>query len=431
MPPGALALVLSAACIHATWNLFAKRVRGGMEVVWIYSCAGTLVYAAWALGEYGREWHRLGWREAGALAGSCFWQLAYFVCLQQAYRHGDLSLVYPIARGSGPLVAVLGALALYKEAPSALAWTGIALISGGVLFFLRGGKGVGVAAMWGMATGLLIGIYSLWDKHAVSGLHLPPVMMEWTTDVSRAVVLAPVALRRWPETVRVWGSDRWRLVLIGALNPLSYILVLTALTMAPLHRVAPLREISIVLGALLGAKFLGEKQGGRRLLGAAIMVAGVLCLTGCGTPAGPEYRTRYVRGIELTVVTPPPMPELRADETDDEAEIQYRAAFVFYKRGRWEYAVPAFQEALDYDDDRQDARYYLAVSLLMAGRETEALEHLEELLETPFEMRARPLLARVLYRLGRKGEAREAAAAAANENFDAAGWVARYDLLKP
>ncbi len=429
MPPHALLLVLTAACIHATWNLLAKRVRGGMEVVWIYSCAGTVVYAPWALGEYAAEWGRMGWSEAGSLAGSCFWQLAYFICLQHAYRHGELSLVYPIARGSGPLVATLGALALYGESPSVMAWLGIGLISGGVLFFLRGGEGVKVAAMWGMATGMLIGTYSLWDKYAVSGLHLPPVMMEWTTDVSRAIVLAPLALRRWEETRRVWAEERILLVLIGALNPLSYILVLTALTLAPLHRVAPLREISIVLGAILGAKFLGERQPGRRLVGAVIMVLGVLCLTGCSAERPlypPAVKDRFV---DLRVAVPPAAPVLRTDETDDEAEIQYRAAFVFYRRGQFHYAVPAFAEVVDYDDDRDDARLYWAAALVMTEQNGAAAMVLEELLETPYQMQARGLLARVLFRQGQFKEAREMAAPAAKEDFDAAGWVTRYDLL--
>lgn len=428
MPTHALLLVLTAACIHATWNLLAKRARGGMEVVWLYSCVGTVVYAPWALGEYAGAWERMGWREAGSIAGSCFWQLAYFICLQQAYRHGDLSLVYPIARGSGPLVAALGALAIYGERPSAPAWMGIGLISGGVLFFLRGGTGAGVAAMWGLATGLLIGIYSLWDKYAVSGMHLPPVMMEWTTDLSRALLLAPLALRRSAETRRVWREERLRLVLIGAMNPLSYILILTALTMAPLHRVAPLREIGIVLGAILGAVFLGERQPGRRLIGAAIMVLGVLCLTGCSAER-PAYRPVFDRWVDLRVAVAPVTPELRDDDTNDEAEIQYRAAFVFYRKGRWAFAIPAFAEVLEYDDYRHDARFYLAACLVLAERDAEAVPVLEELLETPFEMRARPLLARVLFRQGRRKEAREMAGPAAKEDFDAAGWVARYDLL--
>lgn len=102
---------------------------------------------------------------------------------------------------------------------------------------------------------------------------------------------------------------------------------------------------------------------------------------------------------------------------------------MFYRKGRWDYAAQAFAEAVDYDGNRDDARYYWAVSLVMSERNDAALPVLLELLETPFEMPARALLARVLFRQGKPAEARSAAAPAAMENFDAAGWLARYDLL--
>ncbi|MBM3796567.1 MAG: hypothetical protein FJW31_21475 [Acidobacteria bacterium] len=128
-------------------------------------------------------------------------------------------------------------------------------------------------------------------------------------------------------------------------------------------------------------------------------------------------------------VEPLPRPAFSSGETEDEAEIQFRAAFVFYDKQRWPYAATALAEALDYDEDRHDIRYYLVVALLLANRDEEAAHHAEELMETPFEMRARPLLARALLRLGRNAEARQAAAPAAPENYDAAGWLARYEAL--
>ncbi|MBM3796568.1 MAG: EamA family transporter [Acidobacteria bacterium] len=275
MSANAIALVLAAACIHASWNLLAKRVRGGMETVWIYSAIGTVFYAPWALTEYSGAWARLGFREAVSLAGSCAWQMLYFICLQQAYKHGDLSLVYPVARGSGPLVAALGALWLFHETATGAAWAGIALICLGVLLFLRFGEGGSKGVLWGLATGVCIGLYSLWDKYAISGLRLEPVLIEWTTDLSRAVFLFPVASGKWREP---WQANPRMLIAIAILNPLSYILVLTAMASAPLHRIAPMRELSIVLGAVLGARFLGERQPARRIAGACVIAAGVMVL---------------------------------------------------------------------------------------------------------------------------------------------------------
>ena len=276
MPLTAILLVLAAAVTHAAWNLLAKRVRGGMETVWLYSSIGTLMLAPWALYAYAEAWPRLGAREAYSLAGSCFWQLIYFVCLQQAYKHGDLSLVYPVARGAGPLVASLGAMLVLHESAPLTAWIGIAMISGGVLFFLQFGSGPRAAILWGLATGVIIGVYSLWDKYAISGLGLAPIMIEWTTDASRAITLAPVARGKWREA---WRANPFTLCWIALLNPLAYIFVLSAMQMAPLHRVAPMRELSIVLGTVLGARLLGEPQSARRIAGACVIAAGVFFLS--------------------------------------------------------------------------------------------------------------------------------------------------------
>jgi drug/metabolite transporter (DMT)-like permease len=275
MSANAIVLVLAAACIHATWNLLAKRVRGGMETVWIYSAIGAVLYAPWALVEYAGAWSGLGIREAISLGGSCAWQMLYFLCLQQAYKHGDLSLVYPVARGTGPLVAAIGAMLVFHESATALAGAGIALICAGALLFLRFGEGSSKGLLWGLGTGVCIGLYSLWDKYAISGLFLEPIMIEWTTDLSRAVLLWPVARGKWREP---WRANPRMISVIAVLNPLSYILVLTAMALAPLHRIAPMRELSIVLGTVLGAKFLGERQPARRIAGACIIACGVMVL---------------------------------------------------------------------------------------------------------------------------------------------------------
>ena len=137
---------------------------------------------------------------------------------------------------------------------------------------------------------------------------------------------------------------------------------------------------------------MGERQGGRRVAGAVILVIGVLLLTGCSVER-PAYQPVYDREIGLRTPEAPAEPELRTDDTSDEAEIQFRAAFVFYRQGKWGYAAAAFQEVLEYDDDRHDARFYLAASLALAGREAEAMPLLEELLETAYAGRARSLQA--------------------------------------
>lgn len=174
----------------------------------------------------------------------------------------------------------------------------------------------------------------------------------------------------------------------------------------------------------------GRRTPRQPLTGVCVLAFSLVLLAGC-TPQPPPYPPPVDRLLSLRVAIPPVAPEPRTEDTGDEAEIQFRAALVFYRKKNWEYAIPAFAEAVDYDDDRQDARFYWAASLVLAGRNAEAVPLLEELLETPFEMQVRPLLARVLYRTGHPAEARAMAAPAIHDSFDAAGWVAMYDLLTP
>ena len=141
------------------------------------------------------------------------------------------------------------------------------------------------------------------------------------------------------------------------------------------------------------------------------------------------YQPVHDRFADLKHFPPPAKPDLAVDDTDDEAEIQFRAAFVFYDTARWTYAAAAFEEALDYNEDRHDIRFYLASSLLLANRDIEAALQCEELFDTPYEMRARALLARALLRMGKTAEARETAVPAAPHDYDAAGWLARFDAL--
>lgn len=141
------------------------------------------------------------------------------------------------------------------------------------------------------------------------------------------------------------------------------------------------------------------------------------------------YQPPYDRFADLKHFPPPAKPDLASSDTEDEAEIQFRAAFVFYDTARWSYAAAAFEEALDYNEDRHDIRFFLAASLLLANRDIESALQCEELFDTPYEMRARAILARALFRMGKTAEARQAAIPAAPNDYDAAGWLARFDAL--
>jgi drug/metabolite transporter (DMT)-like permease len=209
----------------------------------------------------------------GFMAGSGLLHVGYFSSLQHAYEKGDLSVVYPLARGSGPVLSVAAAILFLGERPSALGLAGARLIVAAVLT-LAAGRGAGIGAA--LATGAFIAAYTVWDAHAVTALDQPPVVYFWGSEAIRALVLAPLALRG--NVAGVWNENRRAILGVGALSPLAYVLVLFALTRAPISLVAPVRESSVVVGALLGASVLNEGHLTRRILAASAIAAGIAAL---------------------------------------------------------------------------------------------------------------------------------------------------------
>ena len=279
----ALLLVLAAAFIHALWNLLAKRAHGGAAFTWLFS-ALTVVLWAPIVAVYVSVWRpHLDWIGVIFILGSALIHLSYFLVLQRGYRVGDLSVVYPLARGTGPLLSMIGAIVLLDERPTRLAIFGALLIIVGV-FFIAGGEqmlrsrhaaaGVG----YGLLTGLLIAAYTLWDKTAVSTVLVAPLLLEYGSSIGRTLLLTPTALRQREGVAYEWRTHRWEATGIALLSSLAYILVLTALITAPVSYIAPARELSILFGALMGTWLLKEGHAQRRLLSAGLMVFGIVLL---------------------------------------------------------------------------------------------------------------------------------------------------------
>jgi len=280
----ALGIVLLSAILHATWNLFAKRAGGGAVFIWLVNCIAGVAYLPFAISTVALEKPDIGWPQLAFMAGSAVLQLGYFLALLRGYRLGDLSLVYPLARGTGPLIATIGAILLFAERPSPLALGGMLLIACGA-FMLTAAPSVitrtgGFGAVgYGLVTGLLIGAYTLWDKYAVSTLLTPPLLQYYGSALGQVLLLTPYVLRHRSEIGPEWRERKRPLLVVGLVSPISYILVLTALAMSPVSYVAPTREISILLGAILGARFLAEGDSRRRLIASGAMVVGVMALT--------------------------------------------------------------------------------------------------------------------------------------------------------
>lgn len=283
MTAAALALVLVAAFTHAGWNYLLKRSGGGVGFVWLFAAISALLYAPVALGVFLWSHPVLGWKHFAAVAASAALHTVYYLLLDRGYRHGDLSLVYPIARATGPLLTVAVAMMLLGERPAPLALGGALLISAGGLLLtgdpraLRR-KGIEHAVLIALATGVTIAAYTVVDKTAVALLMTPPILQDWMTNIGRVALLTPL-LRGQSDAVRAaWHGHRRDVLAVAILCPLSYILVLTAMQFTLVSYVAPAREVSILVAAFLGARLLSEGDARRRGMAAVLMTMGVVAL---------------------------------------------------------------------------------------------------------------------------------------------------------
>lgn len=279
----AFGLVLTSATLHAVWNFLAKRASGDSAFVWLFSALATIIYLPLAIIILILQQPRIGLPEVGALAVTGLLHVAYYMLLNRGYRAGDLSLVYPIARGAGPMLSVVGAVLLLGERPSLLAVIGMLLIVAGVVVVTGNPSqarrdGVTTAIVYGLLVAVSIAAYTLWDKQVVSVYLIPPLILTWTSTTIRTVILAPHALRHWQQVRQDWRRFKREALGIAVLDSLSYILFLIALSFSQVSHLAPLRQTSILIGAFLGARLLAEAAGRRRVLAAGVMMAGVIAL---------------------------------------------------------------------------------------------------------------------------------------------------------
>jgi drug/metabolite transporter (DMT)-like permease len=337
--PTAIALILIAAIAHASWNLFSKQasVTGAVSFIWLMSAAGTALYAPVIVIDVLVARPHLTALSWAFMAGTGVLQAAYFLFLQSGYRLGDLSLVYPIGRGTGALLAALAGIVLLGERPGAVAIAGIACIVAGIVAIgipsrtgggsassatastvasaasgasgataASGASGAARAAgaaepastadvtaiagtvtrapsairatAFALLTGMFIATYTLWDKYAVSTLHTPPLLQGYAAFPVMFGVFALQAHSAGDRTARVWRAYRPQILGAAVLAPLAYILVLIALSFTAVAAVAPAREVSVLFGVLLGRRLLGEGSLPRRLAAAAAIVAGIVAI---------------------------------------------------------------------------------------------------------------------------------------------------------
>lgn len=290
MPADALALVILAGLIHASWNIAAKKAGGDVRFAAFSGVVMMLFWAPLGLWLGIDEVPRWGRAEWWLVAASALLHTLYFITLLRGYRKADLTVVYPLARGSGPLLSSLMAITLLGEQLSALGALGIAGVVGGV-FLIAGGPGLWRARLdptqrqrlhkgmiYGLLTGVFIASYTLVDGYAVKFVLISPILLDYVGNLLRLVLLVPVALRDRAATLRHWRVQWKYAVFVGIVSPVSYVLVLYAVKVAPLSHVAPAREVSMLFAALLGGQLLGEGDRVARLAGALLIALGVMAL---------------------------------------------------------------------------------------------------------------------------------------------------------
>ena len=276
MPLAVLPLVLLAAVFHAAWNALLKASENPLSLATRAVSWGTVVSlppvaVAWVVA--GRPGLPLaGWLLALA---SAFLELLYFITLSTAYRRGELSVVYPIARGTAPLLAVLVGLTLLGERLHVAAVFGIVCLVVGI-WVVRRPSNAGSALAPALLTGVLIAAYTSLDR---IGVRLgPPWLYGWLLWFFGAIFLVAFStIRRVPGS-RLSDEPATSLV-VAVLMTAAYFMILFALSVAPLAIIAPLRESAIVLVTAWGIWRLGERGGAWiRVAGALTIVAGVALL---------------------------------------------------------------------------------------------------------------------------------------------------------
>ena len=290
MPLSALALVVLAGLIHASWNIAAKKADGDVRFV---AFTALVLMVFWAPVGVWVGWQQVplwGVIEWALVLASALIHVGYFIVLLRGYRKADLTVVYPLARGSGPLLSSMVAIVFLGEQISALGLVGILGVVCGV-FLIAGGPGLWKAAhdpqqqarvrtgiFYGASTGLFIASYTVIDGYAVKVALMSPILVDYVGNLLRLVFLLPTLLRDRTVVAQMWREQRRYALIVGIFSPVSYVLVLYAMQVAPLSHVAPAREVSMLFAALLGGHLLGEKDRGLRILGAALIAMGVMAL---------------------------------------------------------------------------------------------------------------------------------------------------------
>ncbi len=277
-------VLMVAAGIHSAWNLISKRGLDKQAFLWLAMLMTALIFAVPFAVLYAPI-PAYGWIIIG-LSGVL--ESAYILLLGKAYQHGDLSLVYPIARGSAIMFVTLLAVLLLNEHVPWLGAVGILVIVCGMVVTNLTSLSIGALraplaslrsrpSQLALLTGLSIAGYSLVDKVGVR--YVPPLLYVYLIFAAGALFMTPYMLgMRGAAVSREWQANKWRIVLVSVMFITTYVLVLSVMATAQVSFVASVREVSVIFAALMGTLVLREPFGQQKILGATLIFMGILCI---------------------------------------------------------------------------------------------------------------------------------------------------------
>ena len=264
--------VLGGALLHAVWNTLVKSSRdkeldtyavaagSGLLALFLLPFLPLPAAAAW-------PW----------LAASAAVHILYFMFLAGAYRHGELSYVYPVMRGGGPMIVAASGALVFAEVLRRTEWLGVLLVCGGILA-LASGAHDRRATLFAIANAGVSGAYTLIDAQGVRASGAPVSYTLWFFAAMALVILAMGLAKRGAAVPRYLGRHGLRALAGGACSVGSYGIALWAMTRAPVALVAALRETSVIFGAVLAAVVLKEKLTRRRLIATGAVLVGLVLL---------------------------------------------------------------------------------------------------------------------------------------------------------
>ena len=281
-----LSIVLVAAFLHAFWNYLTKKSRNKIAFIWWVVLFSTILFFPMFL----YYWPSVaisstGW---GCIVATGIFHALYFWFMGGAYQRGDLSLVYPLSRGSGPLFVPILAVLLLNEQLSISGVLGIILVIVGIFgihlrsfsiqsirepfLTIRGG-----ASLWALCTGGTIAGYSLVDKIGANIVH-PPVYIYLMFVITLFLLTPCVFVKARRDLKKEWQINKIKILMVGFLDLFTYLMILFALQISKVSYVAAVREVSIVFSALIGIVLLQEKNAPQKLFGAVLISLGVFLI---------------------------------------------------------------------------------------------------------------------------------------------------------